>query len=106
MKPPPHVPQRTCIACRQVGAKLDLLRVVRTPQGEVCLDPTGKLGGRGAYLCRRPGCLEQAIRQRKLARALGVAVGEDVAEELRHTLHALAAQESKEEVNRAEHESS
>ena len=100
MTRPPHVPQRTCIACRRVGAKLDLMRVVRTPQGEVRLDPTGKVGGRGAYLCQKPSCLELAIKQRKLARALGVPLGEEVAEELRQ-----AARESKAEVNRAEHES-
>ncbi len=79
----PHVPQRTCIACRQVGGKLGLLRIVRTPQGEVRLDDTGKLPGRGAYVCRRAECVEQAIRQKKLGRALGVTVSEELAAEAR-----------------------
>ena len=100
----PHVPQRTCIACRQVGAKAGLLRVVRTPQGEVRLDETGKLAGRGAYLCRETRCLEQALKQKKLGRALGVAIGDEVVSELRRRMAEVAG--SQEEVKRAEHESS
>ncbi len=88
MKRVPHVPQRTCIACRQVGGKSGLVRVVRTPSGEVRLDDTGKLPGRGAYLCRREACFEQAVKQKKLGRALGVAIGEDIVSELRQRLAA------------------
>ncbi len=106
MRRAPHVPQRTCITCRRVGAKQELVRVVRTPQGEVRLDPTGKLGGRGAYVCRSAKCLEQAVKQRKLARALGVPISEEAAAGLQRVLRELTAQESMEEVNRAEHESS
>ncbi len=82
----PRVPQRTCIACRQVGGKPGLLRVVRTPQGEVRLDDTGKLPGRGAYLHRQRACLEQAIARRQLTRALGVPIGDDIVLELRQRL--------------------
>jgi predicted RNA-binding protein YlxR (DUF448 family) len=96
MKRPPHLPQRTCVACRQTGAKSGLVRVVRTPQGEVRLDPSGKLGGRGAYLCRREACIEQALRQKKLARALGVAIGDDVAAELRGLASDIAPAECNE----------
>jgi len=78
-----HVPQRTCAACRQVRPKAELLRLVRTPSGRVELDITGKVAGRGAYLCRRSQCVEQALRQNKLARALGVAVSERLAEQIR-----------------------
>ena len=84
----PHRPQRTCVACRQVEGKSGLLRVVRTPQGEVRLDETGKLPGRGAYVCRREQCVEQAIRQKKLGRALGVAVSEEIAVEARRRVGA------------------
>ena len=80
---PRHVPQRTCVSCRQTGAKRGLLRLVRTPQGAVCLDETGKLAGRGAYLCRNGTCLEKAVTQRKLGRALGVAVDDEVIAALR-----------------------
>ncbi len=86
MKRAPHIPQRTCIACRQVGGKWGLLRVVRTPQGQVRLDETGKLAGRGAYVCQREACVEQAVKQKKLGRALGVAIGDDIVLELRQRL--------------------
>jgi hypothetical protein len=55
-----HVPQRTCIACREVQAKGALVRVVRTPEG-VFPDPTGKMSGRGAYLHARPECWQRGI---------------------------------------------
>lgn len=63
-----HVPQRTCIVCRQVRPKRELIRVVRTPAGHVELDPTGKKSGRGAYLCARRACWEPALRKGKLER--------------------------------------
>src|SRR5690242_21128045 len=65
---PRHVPQRTCIVCRQVRPKRELIRVVRTPAGHVELDPTGKKSGRGAYLCARRSCWEPALRKGKLER--------------------------------------
>jgi predicted RNA-binding protein YlxR (DUF448 family) len=58
---PKHVPQRTCIACRQVKPKRELIRVVRAPDGEVFADETGKANGRGAYLCRDRVCWEKGI---------------------------------------------
>jgi predicted RNA-binding protein YlxR (DUF448 family) len=63
---PRHVPQRTCIACKQVRPKRELLRIVRTPQGHVELDPTGKKSGRGAYLCAKRSCWELALRKGRL----------------------------------------
>ena len=67
---PKHVPQRMCVACREHAAKRTLTRVVRTPEGTVAIDPTGKRNGRGAYLCERPACWESAVRTGGLARAL------------------------------------
>jgi len=58
-----HVPQRTCAACRLVKAKRELIRVVRVPDGRVCVDETGKANGRGAYLCRDRTCWERGIGQ-------------------------------------------
>ena len=81
-----HVPQRSCVACRQVRPKTELLRIVRTPHGEIQVDRTGKVAGRGAYLCRHERCAEQALKQNKLGRALGVAVGEEVATEIKEQL--------------------
>ena len=65
-----HVPQRTCVGCRTVLAKRQLVRIVRTPDG-VLVDPTGKLAGRGAYLHDRRSCWEAGL-QGSLARALKV----------------------------------
>jgi predicted RNA-binding protein YlxR (DUF448 family) len=57
-----HVPQRTCIVCRQQFDKRRLTRVVRTPDSGVLIDPTGKRNGRGAYLCDQSACWEKAVR--------------------------------------------
>ncbi len=61
-----HVPQRTCVACRQVRPKRELLRIVRTPQGHVELDATGKKPGRGTYLCARRSCWDLALKKGRL----------------------------------------
>lgn len=66
------MPLRTCVACRTTGAKRGLVRIVRTPQGGVEVDPTGKAAGRGAYLCRRRECWQEALKREGLARALRV----------------------------------
>ncbi|MGO8946454.1 MAG: RNase P modulator RnpM [Ktedonobacterales bacterium] len=63
---PRHVPQRTCIVCKQVRPKRELIRVVRTPEGHVEVDATGKKSGRGAYLCARRSCWEPALKRGKL----------------------------------------
>ncbi|MBI4493950.1 MAG: YlxR family protein [Chloroflexi bacterium] len=65
-----HIPQRTCIACRRVRPKREMVRVVRTPAGSVEVDPTGKKSGRGAYLCRAQACWTAALQRQVLARAL------------------------------------
>ncbi len=67
---PKHVPQRTCVTCRETGAKRGLIRLVRTPEGAVEVDPTGKRNGRGAYLCNRVRCWERGVNDRILGRAL------------------------------------
>lgn len=64
------IPQRTCIACRAVRPKRELMRVVRGPDGSVFLDPTGKKSGRGAYVCPDPACLREALKGQRLERAL------------------------------------
>jgi predicted RNA-binding protein YlxR (DUF448 family) len=69
------VPQRTCIACRRVRPKWELVRIVRTPQGTVEIDPRGKESGRGAYVCKNQSCWEIGLRKdrkNRLARALKI----------------------------------
>lgn len=65
-----HIPQRTCIACRQVRPKRELIRVVRTPAGHVEIDPGGKKSGRGAYVCARRACWELALHKGRLEHEL------------------------------------
>ncbi|MBC8264486.1 MAG: YlxR family protein [Anaerolineales bacterium] len=65
-----RIPQRTCVACRQARNKRELVRIVRTATGDAQIDPTGKLPGRGAYLCRNRTCWELALAQRRLDHAL------------------------------------
>lgn len=77
-----HVPQRQCVACRQMRPKRELIRVVRTPAGEVRVDATGKVSGRGAYVCPSGDCAEVAVRERRLQHVLEVPISEAVASEL------------------------
>ena len=65
-----HLPQRTCLACRQVKAKQELVRLVRLDDGSVEVDPGGKKSGRGAYLCGVPECWEIGLKGDRLERAL------------------------------------
>lgn len=67
-----HIPQRTCVGCRTVLAKRQLLRLVRTADGTLALDPTGKAPGRGAYLHDRRSCWVRALSGPALDRALRV----------------------------------
>ncbi|MGH2495779.1 MAG: RNase P modulator RnpM [Ktedonobacteraceae bacterium] len=66
VKRPRHVPMRTCVACKQSKPKRELLRVVRTPDGHVLMDATGKRSGRGAYLCARLSCWQDALKKKRL----------------------------------------
>ena len=72
------IPQRQCMGCRERKAKRELIRVVRTPEGEVKLDFGGKMNGRGAYICPQSECLKKAIRSKALDRSLEVTIPEEV----------------------------
>ena len=82
------IPQRQCMGCRERKAKRELIRVVRTPEGEVKLDFSGKLNGRGAYLCPQSECLKKAIRSKALDRSLEVTIPEEVYERLQKEMEA------------------
>lgn len=84
-KPSPrrkHVPQRTCVVCRTTAEKRTLTRLVRTPEG-VVIDPTGKLNGRGAYLCDDPDCWARAAQSDVLSKALRTTLTEADRDRLR-----------------------
>lgn len=79
---PRKVPQRTCVGCRTVRPKRELVRIVRTPDKEVTVDETGRQAGRGAYVCRDERCLDAAYSGRRLERALQQSVPPEVKEQL------------------------
>ena len=76
------VPMRMCVGCREMKPKRELLRVVRSPEGEISIDVTGRKPGRGAYVCRSAECLRTAIKQKQLERAFACALDEGVRESL------------------------
>ena len=80
------IPQRQCMGCRERKAKKELIRVVRCTDGTVMLDFSGKLNGRGAYICPRQECLQKARKSSALDRSLEVAVPAEVYERLEKEL--------------------
>jgi predicted RNA-binding protein YlxR (DUF448 family) len=79
------IPARTCIVCREEKPKTELIRIVKTPEGEIAVDNSGKMNGRGAYICE--GCIKTARQQRKLEKALKCAVPLAVYDTLEVNLH-------------------
>lgn len=75
---PRRIPQRQCVGCRVMKDKKELLRVVRTPDGQLLLDGRGKVSGRGAYVCHDAACLKKARKSRALERALEMPIPESV----------------------------
>lgn len=72
------VPRRMCVGCREMKNKRELVRIVKTPEGTVLVDSTGKKSGRGAYLCPCPECLDLAIKHKSLQKALQREIPEDI----------------------------
>ena len=72
------IPQRQCMGCRERMEKKQLIRVVRTPEGNVQLDFSGKLNGRGAYICPKSECLKKAQKSKALDRSLEVPISEEI----------------------------
>ena len=77
-----HIPQRTCVACRKVKAKRELIRIVHTSDRNVEVDTSGKKAGRGAYLCRAPECWEVGLKGGRLEYALRTRLTQDNREQL------------------------
>lgn len=78
------IPHRMCVGCREMKPKKQMIRVVRTPQGSVEVDLTGKRSGRGAYICSKAECLQKAAKQ--LGKALQCSINQEVVDELRQSL--------------------
>jgi hypothetical protein len=86
-----RVPQRTCVACGRIRPKRELVRIVRTPGGEIKVDLTGKVPGRGAYVCPEPPCAERAVKEGRLRHALEASVPETLVDDVRTAITAAAA---------------
>ncbi len=84
---PKHTPTRTCVGCRTTQAKKELIRIVRTPEGTVEFDKTGKKSGRGAYVCVSRDCLDKSIKGKQLERALKCAIDESIKDTLEREFH-------------------
>ena len=90
---PKHVPQRTCIACGNKSGKRELIRVVRTPDREIIVDPTGRANGRGAYLCSQQSCWQTALGRDSLSRALRAPIDGDALTALQEFARSLPAED-------------
>ena len=82
------IPQRQCMGCRERKAKREMIRVVRCTDGTVNLDFSGKLNGRGAYVCPDPECLKKALKSKALDRSLEVTIPEEVIDRLQKEMEA------------------
>ena len=69
---------RQCLGCNEHKPKIELIRILRTPEGEITLDFTGKKSGRGAYICKNPACLKKLRKNRRAESNLGVSIPEEV----------------------------
>lgn len=80
------IPSRLCIGCQEHHPKKELVRIVRSPEGEYSLDITGKKAGRGAYICRNKECFEKAVKEHRFEKSFKASMGSDIYDELREQL--------------------
>lgn len=92
MKTKTKIPLRQCIGCREMKSKKEMIRVIRTSEGEIQLDATGKKNGRGAYICASKSCLEQAIKSHGLERSLKAKIPMEVYESLKKEFETIEKQ--------------
>ena len=76
------IPMRMCLGCNEMKPKRELMRVVKSPEGEISLDFTGKKNGRGAYVCRKSECFEKARKAKRFSRALQCEIDEEIYEKM------------------------
>ena len=79
---PKKIPMRQCLGCREAKPKKELIRVVRSPEGQISLDFKGKASGRGAYICHDPQCLKKAIKSKALERAFSTQIPPEIYDKL------------------------
>ncbi|MDI6868469.1 MAG: YlxR family protein [Coprothermobacterota bacterium] len=81
-----HIPMRTCVGCGSAFPKKELLRIALTPEKELKFDPTGKLPGRGFYICPKSDCLERAIKNKNWAKKFNLVPGQDLISALKEAI--------------------
>ena len=80
------IPTRLCIGCQEQHLKKELIRIVRSPEGEFFVDPTGKKAGRGAYICKNRQCFDKAVKEHRFARSFKCAIDQTIFDELEKQL--------------------
>ena len=80
------VPLRMCTGCMEMKPKKELIRIVKTPEREICVDLTGKKSGRGAYVCRNIECFEKAYKAKRLSRNLETQISDEIYDKLREEI--------------------
>ncbi len=83
------IPMRMCLGCQQMKPKKELLRIVKTPEGTIELDPSGKKNGRGAYICPQPECLRNAVKGKRLQKAFSQEISSDLLAQLEERMRGL-----------------
>ena len=83
------VPMRKCIGCGEMKNKREMIRVIKTPEGEILLDATGRKNGRGAYLCPSGECLKKAVKNKGLERSFKMAIPKEIYENLEKEMETL-----------------
>lgn len=81
-----RVPMRMCLGCSEMKPKKELVRIVRSPEGNVSIDFVGKASGRGAYICKDAECLTKAVKSKRLEKNFGHAVAEEIIASLKEAL--------------------
>lgn len=82
------IPMRQCLGCREMKPKRELIRVVRSPEGEISLDFKGKASGRGAYVCPDAQCLKKAVKAKALERAFSCQIPQEIYDKLNEQMEA------------------
>ncbi|WP_024864372.1 RNase P modulator RnpM [Butyrivibrio sp. FCS014] len=80
------IPTRKCVGCGEMKEKKELIRIIKTPEGEILVDTTGKANGRGAYICSNAECFRKAVRNKGLERSLKSSIPADVLERIEKEL--------------------
>ncbi len=80
------IPTRKCVGCGEMRDKKEMIRVIKTPEGAICLDVTGRANGRGAYICNSAECLKKAVKNRGLEKSLKAQIPGDILEQMNKEL--------------------